>query len=1028
MLQLKQLFLFSLLLWGISAQAQTRLLKGRVLSGQDPVAGATVSLMGTETQIASDNNGSFTITVPSGNVTLVITSVGYNSLTREVTTNEDNITINLGQKDSELDEVVVTALGITRRSKSIPYATQTVSAKTLTEVRDPNNILNSLQGKVAGALITQSSGGVGSGARIVLRGNRSIQGTNSALIVIDGVPVYTETFNNMASSINPDDIESMTVLRGASAAALYGSQAGNGVLVITTKKGSKDKLTVNVTSNIVSESPFALPAMQNLYGQGSNGILDGNSGSNWGAKLEGQSYTNHLGEEGKYIAHPDNIRDFFRTGWNFNNSVSVAGGNEKAQTYLSYTNNSIKGIIPTNDLMKHVVNFRITNQISKRFSTDAKVTYLKQNIANIPRSGEGNTPMMDVIQMPRNFSTADARRYEVLDLFGVPQRTPWPTTVSALYGNPYWVVNNDQQEEKKDQILGFVSGKFKITDWLSVTGRANLDRTSYYRETRTKLNTISYAMTNGGAYREQFVTTTQQWYDVILNGSNMIGDDIQVDYNVGAIYQDSKMEGITNNSGGLNKTNKFSMAFARAITATPAYSRVQTQSVFGQVNVGFRNLIFFDGSVRNDWDSRLPSPHSYQYYSAGVSGVVSDMLKVTGMPFVKVGLNYSEVGNGGTFDVINETYSYTAGLGEGMLTRTATLPMKGLKPEIIRSLEANVETRLLNNRLSIELSWYKSNSFNQLLNITVPSASGYTAMYLNAGNIQNQGIELVIGGSPISTKDFKWEANFNLGINRNKVLELADGLPVVYLGSHMDWGARGRVQVGGSYGELIGHRWARDAKGNFLVKANGTPMSTSESGDGTSVLGNFNPKATLGLSNNFAYKNFNLRVLVDGRVGGIIMSGTEQNMSHTGLTAGTAGFREGGWNLGGYDRQGAPVDQAINAQQFWQTVSGKRNSNIGEIFAYDATNFRVRELSLGYNIPVGKLIKGNLVKGASISAVFRNLLWIYRGSSILDIPGIGKRKMSYDPDIAQGNGNNMGIDYGNYPSTRTAGFTLNVNF
>ncbi len=1028
MLRFKQLFLFSLLFWGISAQAQTRLLKGRILSGQQPVAGATVALMGSGNQVASDNSGNFSISAPLGDVTLVITSIGYNAVTRNVNANEDNLTINLGQKDSELDEVVVTALGITRRSKSIPYATQTVSAKTLTEVRDPNNILNSLQGKIAGVLITQSSGGVGSGARIVMRGNRSIQGTNSALVVIDGVPVYTETFNNMAGSINPDDIESMTVLRGASAAALYGSQAGNGVLVITTKKGSKDKLTVNVTSNIVSESPFALPRMQNIYGQGSNGVLDGNSGSNWGAKMEGQTYTNHLGEEGKYIAHPDNIRDFFRTGWNFNNSVSVAGGSDKAQTYLSYTNNSVKGIVPTNDLMKHVVNFRITNQISKRFSTDAKVTYLKQNIANIPRSGEGNTPMMTVIQMPRNFSTADARRYQVIDLFGVPQRTPWPTTVSALYGNPYWIVNNDQQEENRDQILGFVSGKYKITDWLSVTGRANLDRTNYVRETRTKLNTISYAMTNGGAYREQFLTTTQQWYDVILNGSNSIGENFQVDYNVGAIYQDSKMEGITYNSGGLNKTNMFSMAFARAITGAPAYSRVQTQSVFGQVNLSYRNMVFFDGSVRNDWDSRLPSPHSYQYYSAGVSGIVSDMLKTPGMPFLKVGLNYSEVGNGGSFDLINESYSFTAGLGEGMLTRTATLPMKGLRPEIIRSLEGNIETRLLNNRLSIEVSVYKSNSFNQLLSITVPSSSGYTAMYLNAGNIQNHGVELVVGGTPVSTKSFKWDATFNLGINRNKVISLAEGLPVVYLGSHMDWGARGRVQEGGSYGELIGHRWARDEKGNFLVRDNGTPMSTAENGQPTSVLGNFNPKAILSLNNNFAYKNFNLRVLVDGRVGGIIMSGTEQNMSHTGLTEGTAGFREGNWNLGGVNKQGVPVDVDINAQQFWQSVSGKRNSNIGEIFAYDATNFRVRELSLGYNIPVGKVLKSNFVKGASISAVFRNLLWIYRGSSILDIPGIGKRKMANDPDIAGGNGNNMGIDYGNYPSTRTAGFTLNVNF
>ncbi|MCW3112224.1 MAG: SusC/RagA family TonB-linked outer membrane protein [Segetibacter sp.] len=1029
MLQQKKLFLLFLLLWGMSAQAQNRLLKGRVLSQQVPVAGATVSLSGVGSGTASDNNGNFSLQVPQGNITLLISSVGYSTLNKEVKAGENNILINLGQQDSELERVVVTALGITRKAKSIPYATQTVSAKTLTEVRDPNNILNSLQGKIAGALITQSPGGVGSGARIVLRGNRSIQGTNSALVVIDGVPVYSEVFNNMATTINPDDIESMTVLKGASAAALYGSQAGNGVLVITTKKGSRDKISVNFTSNIVSESAFALPAMQNEYGQGSGGLIDGNSGSNWGAKLQGQNYKNHFGEDASYIAHPDNVKDFFRTGWNYNNSISVSGGNEKAQTYLSYTNNNIKGIIPSNDLMKHVVNLRVSNQISKRFSTDAKITYLKQNIANIPRSGDGNTPMMDIMQISRNISTADARRYQVVDLFGIPNRTPWPSTFPGLYGNPYWVVNNDQTEEDRDQILGFLSAKFKLTDWLDITGRANLDRTIYKRETRTKLNTVAYGMTNGGNYSETDLTTMQQWYDVMLNGKNSIGENFTVDYSAGAIYQDALLDGVVKNSGGLNKANMFNLAFAKATTSSVNYSKIQTQSVFGQFNVAYKNMLFVDGSIRNDWDSRLPAPHAYQYYSTGVSAILSDMVKLpTAISFLKLGLNYAEVGNGGQFGVINEQFTFTPGLSEGMLQRGSTLPMKNLKPEIIRNFEANLEARFLNNRLGLELSVYQSNSFNQLLQMTVPSASGYTAMYINAGNIQNKGVELVLNAVPIKSRNFKWESNLNVGLNRNKVISLADGITEVYLGSHMDWGARGMVKVGGSYGELIGHRWARGKNGQFLVKANGTPMSTSESGDGTSVLGNFNPKAILGFTNNFSYKALNLRVLVDGRVGGMIMSGTEQNMSHTGLSEGTKYNREGGWNLGGVDKQEAPVNVAINAQQFWQSVSGKRNSGIGEIFGYDATNFRVRELSLGYSLPVQKWLSSNVVKGITVSAVFRNLLWIYRGSSLLDIPGIGKRKMSYDPDAAGGNGNNMGIDYGNYPTTRTAGFTVNVNF
>ncbi|MHA4844971.1 SusC/RagA family TonB-linked outer membrane protein [Flavitalea antarctica] len=1029
MLHLKKLFLFFLLIWGLSIQAQTRLLTGKVLSQQTPVAGATVTVSGTSSGTASDNEGNFSLQVPEGVVTLQISSVGFTTINKEVGANEKNIIVNLGQNDGELEKVVVTALGITRKARSVPYATQTVSPKTLTDVRDPNNVLNSLQGKIAGAMITQSSGGVGSGARIVLRGNRSIQGTNSALVVIDGVPVYSEVFNNMASTINPDDIESMTVLKGASAAALYGSQAGNGVLVITTKKGSRDRMSVNFTSNVVSESPFSLPALQNEYGQGTNGVIDGNSGSNWGAKLQGQAYKNHFGEDRTYIAHPDNVKDFFRKGLTLNNSVSVSGGNEKAQTYLSYTNNAVKGIVRSNDLMKHVVNLRLSNQISKRFSTDAKVTYLKQNIANIPRSGEGNTPMMSVIQMPRNISTEEAERYQVLDVFGIPNRTPWPSTIPGLYGNPYWLVNNDHTEENRDQILGFVSAKFKITSWLDITGRANLDRTIYKRETRVKLNTISHAMTNGGVYAETDLTTMQQWYDVILTGKNNVGEDFTVDYSAGAIYQDVLSHGVVKNSGGLNKANMFNLAFARATTSAVNHSRVQTQSVFGQFNVGYKNMVYLDGSIRNDWDSRLPAPHAFQYYSAGASAILNEMTHLpSAISFLKLGLNFAEVGNGGQFGVINEQFTFTPGLSEGMLSRGSTLPMRDLKPEIIRNLEANIEARFLNNRLGFELSFYKSNSFNQLLQVTVPSASGYTAMYFNAGNIENKGVELVLNVVPVMNTDFKWEANLNAGINGNKVIELAPGMNEVYLGTHMDWGARGMVKVGGSYGELIGHRWATDKTGKLMVKANGTPMSSSENGQAASVLGNFNPKAILGLTNTFSYKAINLRVLVDGRVGGIIMSGTEQNMSHTGLTESTVPFREGNWNLGGVDKDGAAVNTNINAQQFWQSVSGKRNSGIGELFAYDATNFRVREVALGYSLPVRKWFNTNVVKGVTLSAVFRNLLWIYRGSSIFALPGVGKRKMSYDPDIAGGNGNNMGIDYGNYPSTRTAGFTLNVNF
>ena len=384
-----------LLFLGTLVLAQDRTITGKVVSIKDNVglAGASVTVKGRTTGTSTAQDGSFSIVAPAGKVTLQVSSVGFATKDQVVAADQKDIVINVTEASQELSEVVVTALGIQRQAKTLVYATQTVKPSELTEARDPNNVLNSLQGKVANAVVTQGSGGPGSGARIILRGNRSIQGSNNALIVVDGVPINNTTegtagsdFGSIqgsdgASNINPDDIESVTVLRGASAAALYGSQAGNGVIVITTKKGAKDRVSVTVNSGIAFESAWSLPEVQNEYGQGNGGVFTDTlkSGESWGAKMAGQSYVNFLGQKRNYTAQPDNIKDFFRTGVSTTNSIGVSGGSEKMQTYLSYTYTSTQGIVPFNDLARHNVNFRINNQISKRFSTDAKVTYVRQD-------------------------------------------------------------------------------------------------------------------------------------------------------------------------------------------------------------------------------------------------------------------------------------------------------------------------------------------------------------------------------------------------------------------------------------------------------------------------------------------------------------------------------------------------------------------------------------------------------------------------------------------------------------------------
>ena len=992
-------------------------IRGKVMNEKnEPVESASVLVKGTQNGTYTNEQGEFVLRNADEHATLVISAVGFTPI--EIAVNgRTRIDLQLAGNATGMDEVVVTALGISRKTKSLSYATQTVKPSQLTEVRDPNNVLNSLQGKVANALITQSSGGLGSEAKIILRGNRSISNNSSALIVIDGIP-------GGDPGINPDNIESMTVLTGATGAALYGSQAGNGVIVITTKKGSKDGITVGVNSGITAERPFALPKVQNVYGQGSGGNIVSSVGDSWGAKMAGQSYADHFGGQSSYSAQPDNIKDFFRTGLTLNNAISVSGGSEKAQTYLSYINNSVQGIIPNNTLTSHIVNLRITNQISKRFSTDAKITYHRREIKGSPRASEGNTPVLDIYQIPRNVSTAMAEHYEDINNLGVPALAPWPSTKEGVYANPYWEVNNDQLNKKRASIIGFLKAKYKLTNWLSLTGSANIDEFSEKQEQKTLQGTIAWAPNAGGYYQVTNTNYMQKWFDLILEGDNKLTKDLSINYHAGAIYKDNTIDNTIGTADGLNVTNKFSLNLATTPVTQQSGDEVRVQSVFGMANLSFKDYLFVDGTYRNDWDSRLPSPHSFKYYSFGLSGIISDMITLpSSINFLKAFVSYAQVGNGGQFGLLTTPYDYVPGVGNGYLIRRSTLPFPTLKPEIVKSFEVGAEARFLHNKLSVTLNYYKSNSINQLFQLSVPVGTGYSTSYLNAGNIQNQGVELIVNASPVKNKNFGWDVSFNFGMNRNKVVELTDEIKSINLG-FIDFGALPQINEGGSFGDLVSHVWVKNAKGQYEVDDDGKPLTSDKLNLLPSKIGNFNPKARLGLTNTFFYKNFSLRVLVDGRVGGIIVSGTEMNLSFSGITDATTQYRDGGLSLGGVDAAGNPVSKSITAQQFWQTASGKR-FGVGDFYAYDATNFRVRELSIGYGIPVRKAF----VKSARLSAVARNLLWLYRGSSKLDIPGLSKRKMWMDPDMSLYNGNSlMGVEYGALPSTRSIGLNLQLTF
>lgn len=1009
------LFTSSQLFSAAPAKGQEITVRGRVTDANDKaLPGVNIFLKGTSVGTVSDIDGNYSLSTPEEG-TLVFSFIGF--ATQEVPINSRRI-INVALQEDliSLDKVVVTALGIKQQSKSLTYATQTVKAKEMTDVRDPNNFLNAFQGKIASALITQSTGGVGTNASIILRGNRSIQGSNNALIVIDGVP----NLGGSTSQINPDDIESITVLRGASAGALYGSEAGNGVIVITTKTGAKNDIIVNINSGIVVNSAIGLPKLQNTYGQGSGGVIDPNSGTSWGAKMEGQAYTNYKGNPDTYSAQPDNINDFFNSGVSLNNSISVSGGTEKIQNYFSYTNTSTKGIVPTNNLNSHNVNLRLTTQISKRLSIDAKVTYFKQNLEN--RTNSSNNPVIRAYQIGRNIRLSDVKDYQVMDENGVPASAFWPSTDNLSYQNPYWTLNGNQIEENTDRATGYLKAKYQITDWLNVTGNATLDR-SFRRDDHRVMHGVYFnPAREGGTYEVFNNLSNQEWFDLIFDGTNKIAENLKINYQAGAIYRDNTYDQDAAIASGLNVANKFSVNFASSSILKSSSTQIQTQSVFGQFNLSYKDAIFFNGSLRNDWSSLLPPPHSFQYYSLGTSAVLSDLITLPkSISFLKTSINYAEVGNGGKFGLLSTTYNYRPGAGNGYLTRSSILPFPGLKPEIVKNLEFGTEIRLLDNRFRFSFTYYQSNSFNQLLNVSLPKATGFSSKYINAGNIRNRGIELVLGATPIDGWDFNWNVDFNLGINRNKVLELADDLKVIYLGGRYSSFNAIQVKEGGEYGDLTTNYWAKNDNGDRLVTSDGLPIFSDQRGELGKVIGNFNPDAILGLTNNFNYKQFSLRILVDGRIGGVVLSQLDQDRVFDGVPEYTTQYRDGGWNLGGVDVNGEPVSATISAQDFWQRVSSKRQG-VGEFFTYDATNFRVREVSLGYAVP---LSSNFFIKSARVSLVARNLFWLYRGSTLLDIPGLGKRKMWFDPDYASGG---IQSSFGHTPSTRTIGFNLNLSF
>ncbi len=1022
----KYLFLFGVLLYGcslgVNAQASVR---GTVTSsGGEPIIGANIIELGSNNGTVTDLDGNYQLKVGPNGI-LEFTYTGYVSQKFTVG-NQTIINVTLAEGVA-LSEIIVTALGISRERKSLSYAAQTIQGGQLTQVRDAN-FVNTLQGKVAGLVVTSASSGVGGATRVNLRGNRSIQSSNNALFVVDGVPVDNSTPGQVGNdfggyngsdgvaNINPDDIESINVLKGAAASVLYGSRAANGVILITTKKGSAGAISVDVNSGAQFDAPLTLPYLQNEYGQGNGGVFGARASASWGPKMNNQAVIDWTGKAQGMVPQPNNVSDFFQIGTSFNNSVGIKGGSEKVHSYFSFTNNQVSGIVPRNTLDRNTINLRISTNLSKKFSTDAKVTYVNQILNNKLRSGEESSEVMNLYKTPRSIRIEDMQNYE--SGAGVP--TYW--TSSSIYMNPYWTINRTFADEERTRTTGLVSATYQINDDIKVLARVSLDQYTDKGENIFYNNTLLFAWL-GGTYQKSFRQVQERNSELLFIGNKKLNNKVKLSYTFGVADVARKSDFTQTSANGLLVPNKFDLGFARNLAVGTGFIERDLQSVFGSVQVSLNDYLYFDVTARNDWSSTLPAPHSYFYPSLGLTAVLSDMVELPSfISFAKLRGSYTRVGNDAAPYLLTQTYSFSQGGVGGFINRDATQAFGELKPELTTSLEFGFDGRFFDNRMGFDVTFYKTNSVNQLLSLPLPPASGFSNQYINAGDIENSGVELTLTGSPIKKNDLTWDVTLNYARNVNAVVTLHPDIKQTFISSGFVRTAGVLVKEGGAFGDLYADGWARTPSGQFIMDGAGKPLVSSTQ----EYLGNFNPKFTLGLNNAFSFGKIRINVLVDARIGGVMTSGSDASLAFDGSSAITTAYREGGWVLPGVtlsNNEYIPNTSPINAETFWTTVSKGRYS-WGQIFTYDATNVRIREAAVGYDFT----INSPYVKKVTLSIVARNLFFLAKGNAIIDIPGIPTRKMWFDPDVNLGAGNYQGVEFGTLPSSRSIGLNLSLSF
>ena len=1038
-------------------QAQDRTISGRVTDNQNNgLEAITIQVKGSSVTELTNENGDYTISLPANATVLVFSGAGY--ITQEAAISGSTLNIILENNARELSEVVVTALGITREKKALGYAVQEVKGDEL-DTR-PANALSAISGKVAGLQITSGGGNVGGSSRILLRGIRSISGNNQPLFIIDGTPVDNADLNtsaaasgsagkdygNMIQDLNPDDIENISVLKGPSAAALYGTRAANGVIIVTTKKGKLSKPTeVTVTTGLELEKISRLPARQKLYGGGfqttfSKVTIDGTEynipeyavDESWGPKLDGTPVLHWYNLDPEYPelylkpepwSYPKHdVRSFFETGVANTNNIAISGGSDKSTYRLSYTNRNVNGTAPNSSLYRNTLNFSGSTKAGK-FTFFNNFTYIKNNSKGRPWSGATNRGIMleafqwGMVQVDyeklKNYQRPDGTQI-------LWNRSGWENTPAAeaarFIDNPYWSAYKSYLEEERNRFFGNVGVTYDATDWLKLTARVNADYYNYQFQDRIAVYSRSQSQ-----YQEYNHTFGEFNYE-FLASVNKSFDRISLNANVGGNVLDQKRrvtDAVT--QGGLIVPDYYSLKNASAILIDPKSYHRRINSLFASASLGFDNWLYLDATVRNDWSSTLPAANnSFLYPSFTGSFVLSQLgglQDISWLNFAKVRLGWAQVGNDTDPYQLLKTYEpQQAFNGRPVYQTPSTLPNHLLKPEISSSWETGINLVTLNNRLGLDITYYNTDTRNQILALPVSGAFGYTSRVINAGLINNKGWEVILNGTPVKNKNFEWNASVNWSRNRNRIIRLTEGVNTLQLTNTL---VTLVAKEGEAYGQLLGYDFVYAPDGQKVVQENGTYLRTQQ----LVPLGSVLPDYLWGFQNRLHYKNFDLSFLIDGRVGGKFFSQTYKVAMYAGIHPSTAenNIREEGAIL-----EGVKGDVTFNGDGTYEVKNTTQNDTriSGQIWArdkyngpttqviFDADFVKLREIALGYNLKPN----GNLLKNVRFSVYGRNLWNIYTASKYID------------PEFTNSGGNIQGIEGGNIPVPLTVGFNVNVKF